>query len=99
LVPLRQLCRLPAWGERSLDLVTPECLRLITEEILPGMAAAIIRDDRLDRYVCCGTRDAQAAAQVDEHTVFDAASLSKPVFAHAVLQLADNGYLSLDAPR
>jgi hypothetical protein len=75
-----------------------ECLRLIAEAMVPGMAAAIIRDDGLDRYVCCGTRDAQAAAQVDEHTVFDTASLSKPVFAHAVLQLADNGYLSLDAP-
>jgi hypothetical protein len=81
-----------------MDLATPECLRLITEAMVPGMASAIIREGRLDRYVCCGARNAQAAAQVDEHTVFDAASLSKPVFAYAVLQLADKGYLSLDAP-
>jgi hypothetical protein len=75
-----------------------DCLRLITEAMVPGMASAIIREGRLDRYVCCGKRSAQAPATIDEHTVFDAASLSKPVFAHAVLQLLDQGCLSLDAP-
>jgi CubicO group peptidase (beta-lactamase class C family) len=81
-----------------MDLARTKCLRLISEATVPGMASAIIREGRLDCYVCCGTQDAQAASPVDEHTVFDAASLSKPVFAHAVLQLVDQGYLSLDAP-
>jgi CubicO group peptidase (beta-lactamase class C family) len=79
-------------------LTATECMRLIDEAAVPGLASAIIREGRLDRYVCCGTRSAQAAVQVDEHTVFDAASLSKPVFAHTVLQLADQGILSLDTP-
>ena len=38
-----------------LDL-PPECLRLITEAMVPAMASAIIREGRLDRYVCCGPR-------------------------------------------
>lgn len=75
-----------------------ECLRLITEAMVPGMASAIIREGQLAGYVCCGTRSAQAPDRVDEHTVFDAASLSKTVFAHAILQLVDQGSLSLDVP-
>jgi CubicO group peptidase (beta-lactamase class C family) len=78
--------------------VETDFLRLITEATVPGVAAAIIRDGRLDRYLCCGVRSAQSAAVVDENTVFEAASLTKPVFAHMVLQLVDQGYLSLDTP-
>jgi CubicO group peptidase (beta-lactamase class C family) len=75
-----------------------ECRRLMTEATVPGMASAIIRDGRLDGYVCLGDCGGHTLAPVDEHTVFEAASLSKPVFAHVALQLADMGLLSLDVP-
>lgn len=80
------------------DATDSECRRLLTEASVPGMAAAIIRDGRLDRFVCHGERGGLTPAATNAHTVFDAASLSKPVFAHAVLQLADAGHLTLDTP-
>src|SRR5712691_90688 len=72
--------------------------RLMAAADVPGLASAIIRDGPFDQYTCCGVCSVQLPDVVDENTVFDGASLTKPVFAHAVLQLAAQGHLSLDAP-
>ena len=78
--------------------VSADFRRLMQEAAVPGVAAAVIEGGRQGYPVCCGLRSATAPELVDERTVFEAASLTKPVFAHAVLQLADQGCLSLDTP-
>ncbi len=44
------------------------------------------------------TTGCEGAAMPDANSIFQAASLSKPLFAYAVLKLAEQGRLALDAP-
>jgi CubicO group peptidase (beta-lactamase class C family) len=64
---------------------------------VPGLSYAVIRAGKIETKAL-GVRDISTGTPVDENTIFEAASLSKPVFAYAVLQLVDDGRLSLDAP-
>src|SRR5215468_220690 len=70
--------------------------QLMNEALVPGASLAIIRGGRIAEVVSCGVRQSRSPLSVDENTVFDAASLSKPIFAQVVLQLVDQGQLTLD---
>ena len=68
------------------------------EANVPGVSVALIRDGRVAWRRGFGVRNLEANTAVDENTVFEAASLSKPVFAYAVMKLVDAGKLALDVP-
>ncbi len=63
-----------------------------------GLQIAIVADAKLAWTRGFGVRSAETGVPVDEGTVFEAASLSKPVFAYGVLKLVDQGVLDLDTP-
>jgi CubicO group peptidase (beta-lactamase class C family) len=74
-----------------------EMRALMREGEVPGLSLAVVADGEIGPVMNLGVRDAATAAPVDGRTVFEAASLSKPVVAYAVLKLADAGKLRLDA--
>jgi CubicO group peptidase (beta-lactamase class C family) len=79
-------------GNRFEDL-----LRLrMKSAYIPGASLAFVRNGRVERVVALGVRDSADKCPVNVDTVFDAASLSKPMVAYAVLQLVDAGELNLD---
>jgi CubicO group peptidase (beta-lactamase class C family) len=65
---------------------------------IPGIVAAVIQNGRVAGVEAYGERDIQSHAPMDENTVFESGTLSEPVFAYAVLQLAAEGRLDLGAP-
>jgi CubicO group peptidase (beta-lactamase class C family) len=65
---------------------------------IPGLSAALVEDGGITWLGAFGVMHADTGGAVTDVTVFEAASLSKPVFAYAVLRLADRGEFDLDAP-
>jgi len=71
---------------------------LMKQADIPGVSLALIRGGKTYWLHEFGVRDAKSKTPVAADTVFEAASLSKPVFAYGVLKLVEQGKLALDAP-
>lgn len=62
----------------------------------PGVSIAVINRSRLEWARGFGVREAGARDSVTHRTLFQAASLSKPIFAMGVMRLAQDRRLDLD---
>ncbi len=78
--------------------LTRDIPTLMQQADIPGLSIALIQNGRTVWIRSFGTVDPATNAPVTDHTRFSAASLSKPVFTYAVLQLVDQGKLDLDTP-
>ena len=65
---------------------------------VPGLSIALIGGGKTTWLHGFGVRNAKTGEPVNVETVFEAASLSKPVFAYGVLKLVEQGKLGLDVP-
>ncbi|MCZ6755376.1 MAG: serine hydrolase [Gemmatimonadetes bacterium] len=80
------------------DGVGQHVLELLRVSDVPGLQLTIIEGGALGWTRGYGVRNSDTMEPVDGETVFEAASLSKPVFAYVVLQLVDAGVVDLDRP-
>jgi CubicO group peptidase (beta-lactamase class C family) len=90
----------PGGGELREPPVTEptNLLSLMDSAGIPGMAMAVLDDGEVAWSKGFGVRGADDGDPVDENTVFEAASLSKPIMAYVALTLVDAGLLDLDRP-
>ena len=79
----------------QLDELVPT---LIEKHKTPGVSIALIDQGQIVWVKGYGVRNAETKEPVDEMTVFEACSMSKPLFAYAVLKLVEQGKLDLDRP-
>jgi CubicO group peptidase (beta-lactamase class C family) len=79
----------------KLDILTP---RLIKELKVPGVSISIIKNNKLMWSESFGVSDAIQKNKIGNKTIFEAASMSKPVFTYLVLKLVDQKKLDLDRP-
>jgi CubicO group peptidase (beta-lactamase class C family) len=79
----------------ELDKLIP---RLMDEAVVPGLSIALVQDGKLHWNRAFGVKDIASREPVDDRTLFEAASVSKTVFAYAVMKLCEQGLLQLDTP-
>ena len=72
--------------------------QLMDSARIPGLSMVLIRRNSIVYSKGYGLTKADSTQPVTPSTVFEAASLSKPVFAYAVLQLVEEKSLDLDKP-
>ncbi len=71
---------------------------LMKQAQVPGLSLSLIRDAQIIWSSASGVKQANTSESVSTQTIFQAASLSKPLFAYATLRLVERGEIDLDRP-
>ncbi len=79
----------------TIERLTP---LLMGELHVPGVSIALVRDRKVAWTRSWGVADARTGAPVTGETLFEAASMTKPVLATSVLKLVEQGRIDLDRP-
>ncbi|MCS6796205.1 MAG: serine hydrolase [Raineya sp.] len=65
---------------------------------VPGLSLGVVKKGKIVWTKNFGKANLATQKPVNPHTIFEAASLSKPLFAYICLRLVDEGKLDLDKP-
>ncbi|RDK88328.1 serine hydrolase domain-containing protein [Marinirhabdus gelatinilytica] len=65
---------------------------------MPGLSIAIVNNSELVYHNTFGVINSETKEPVNKKTIFEGASLSKPIFAYFVMKMVEKGILDLDEP-
>jgi CubicO group peptidase (beta-lactamase class C family) len=85
-------------SEKLLTEIDEQAPQLMDAYNVPGLSLALFDSRGAILNKSFGLQSNITQEPVTQHTVFEAASLSKPVFAFAILKLCETGKIDLDKP-
>ena len=88
----------PTEVERTVNTLESSIPVLMEQARIPGLQIALIDDGVVVWEEGFGTTNSTGGDPVTTDTIFEAASLTKPLFAYAVLMMVDDGIIDLDQP-
>jgi CubicO group peptidase (beta-lactamase class C family) len=96
--PAAMMARIEAAQSPNRQGLDPLTLQQVMERFhVPGVSVAVIKDFEIHWARGYGVADVESGSRVETNTIFQAASISKPVAAMAAVRAAQDGRFSLDA--
>ena len=96
------------YGQNEIELLNGQTIQadeldaFLNEQMedlnIPGLSIAVVNDAEIVYHRVLGVKNAQTEEPLDENTTFEAASMTKSVFAYFVMKMVDEGVLDLDQP-
>ncbi|AEM71540.1 MULTISPECIES: serine hydrolase domain-containing protein [Flagellimonas] len=87
------------YGKSVAPAELTEGIKKIMEQYdVPGLSIAVINDNALVYHNALGVSNIETKEPVDGQSIFEGASLSKPIFAYFALKMVEEGKLDLDRP-
>jgi CubicO group peptidase (beta-lactamase class C family) len=78
--------------------LTSEIERIMDAENIPGLSIAFINNNEIVYQEVFGVANQETQEPITKQSMFEGASLSKPIFAYFVLKMTEKGVLELDKP-
>lgn len=86
----------PAQLQQALDTLAAEAKQAVADDRTPGIAIAVVHGDEVIFAQGFGVRDVRSGEPVDPDTVFQLASVSKPIGSTVISGLVGDGKLTWD---
>jgi CubicO group peptidase (beta-lactamase class C family) len=95
-LPLKEIVHFGSTMDKI--LFENEIQQLMKKENVPGISIVMIENAQIESHLNYGLKNSESDDPIDDETVFEAASLSKPVFTYGIMKMGEEGLLNLDTP-